>query len=304
MSLKTKRWISLLAAALLLLPLSGCGSPEKKLQKEDAAIRAAMEQAGFGYGDKLAVYDNARQQYTYHRYELPASLQAEKPEEIGAFVELNPIDMDENGNPVSIGLRFAFDQDLQFNFFIHDGTVDLNGFGDRDKYPLLKTPRIGADGDSWKMLTQWMEKLRPILLCLYELNGRGGDPAAGGGDKLICYDRDAGKYTYRFVPEGMAPRSEAEIGAVFAYSVTVVEAEGEYNGVGKVRGTSELMDWELLDAVTGETLNSGQFGGDAPFLILGYNGNPNAGFTEQISTMDITEMLSALWKEMGRKWVE
>ena len=78
--MKTKRWTSAVCLLLCLLLLSACGSPEKKLQKEDAAIRAAMEQEGFGYGDKLAIYENALQQYSYHRYELPASLQAEKPE--------------------------------------------------------------------------------------------------------------------------------------------------------------------------------------------------------------------------------
>ena len=302
--MKTKRWTSAVCLLLSLLLLSACGSPEKKLQKEDAAIRAAMEQEGFGYGDKLAIYENALQQYSYHRYELPASLQAEKPEEIGAFVGLNPIDMDDKGNPTAIGLRFAFDQDLRFDFYVRDGNVDVSGFGDHDKYPLLKELRIGAGGDSWQMLTKWIERVRPMLLCLHELNARGGDLAAGGGDRLICYDRDAGKYTYRFVPEGMAPRSEDEIGAVFSYSITVVEAEGDYNGVGKVRGTSELMDWQLLDAVTGEILDSGQFGGKAPFVILGYNGNPNAGFTEQIGSMEITDMLAEIWRSMGRVWHE
>ena len=45
---RTKRIISVLV--LLSLLLSACGSPEKKLQKEDAAIRAAIRPPNPGSG--------------------------------------------------------------------------------------------------------------------------------------------------------------------------------------------------------------------------------------------------------------
>ena len=298
---RTRRIISVVVLLSLLL-LSACGSPEKKLQKEDAAIRAALEQEGFGCGDKLAAYDFARKRYSYHGAEIPESMQAEKPEEIGAFVSWSTTGTDENSFPTSIRIRFAFDQDLDFNFYIHDEDVQIIEYGDRDKVPYLREVRLGSDGDSWEMLRRWMDSLRPVFLCLHGLNSRGGAPEVGGGDKLICYDRDAGQYDYRFVSEGMAPRSEAEIGTIFSYSISLVDAEGEYNGIGTVRGTSELLDWELLNAITGEVLDSGEIGGEAPFVILNYNGNRNAGFKEEIGSMEVMDMLRELWLDRGLVW--
>ena len=53
--MKTKRTLCLLLSALLL---SGCGGAAQSAEeKENAEIRAAMEDESFGHGSKLAVYD-------------------------------------------------------------------------------------------------------------------------------------------------------------------------------------------------------------------------------------------------------
>ena len=121
----------------------------------------------------------------------------------------------------------------------------------------------------------------------------------GGGKKMVCLNRDSGAYDLRFVPYDGLPRGNEDVGYIFAYSITKVDVTGEYKDAGEVSGKAELMKWELLDAVTGEVLESGEFGGEAPFILFP---DERSGFDNEISYAEIQDMIEKLWRDSGRKW--
>ena len=83
----------------------------------------------------------------------------------------------------------------------------------------------------------------------------------------------------------------------------MVPAEGDYIKHGRIRGLSEKMEWELLDAVTGEVVDSGEIGGQAPGVLVFYTGDPEAGFTEYLTIESVDAQMSSAWERMGRRWI-
>ena len=152
---RLRRALAFIISALIICSfLSACGDPYKKLRKEDAQIRSAMENADFGHGDKFAVYDHVTQLYSFSAQKIPDELRAKKPEEIGAFIHYDE-DGPDGSSPVSMRLIFAFDRDLDFNFMVLPTEVDVICTPPKEKQVAYREPGLSEARDTWAMLRRW-----------------------------------------------------------------------------------------------------------------------------------------------------
>lgn len=271
---------------------------EPDLEAEDAEIRAAMAGENFGMGEKLAVYDEELDQYSYHGAYLPEKLRASAPEEIGAFVSYVPVVVEQPEYGYLLRLRMAFAQNNVREIYVQ--ALDLEELSD---FTQLGTPDIPTDH-----LGMWLENAMQIaaenrghLLLLERLN-RGETLQSGGGTKLLCYDRDAGIYVDQYLIPPQAAQSEAEVGYILSFSSSWTEVSGEYEHLGKVTGRAELLDVEIVDAATGEVLDQTQLGGRAP-LLIDYREGSEPGFSEPVSFSEVQEYLQNAGERLGLSWL-
>ena len=286
------------AAGSLMDWLNTLASPAgQSASGEDAEIRAAMKKEGFGYGTKLACYDWTVEKYSYSGAAIPDRMRAASPDEIGGFIDYHPADLDASGTPKVTTLRFAFDPEIEYMIGDMGGSFSIttSSLNTLKNYDIPYTDT--KPGGFWDKLWRFFEQARPILAYLTRLNS-GHTPAPGGGNRMIARNLDSGSYYASYVPREMVARSDEELGYIMEFSISKVAVQGDYKKIGKVSGKADKMTYTILDAVSGEAVAGGTIGGEAPFVILGYNGNPDNGFDEVLSPDTVVRELLSRYLDM------
>ncbi len=291
--MKCRKLFSVLLILALLVSQAGAAS-----SSEDREIRAAMAGENFGYGTKLACYDWTTDTYSYDAVAIPEEMRAKTPEEIGGFISYHPADLDEDGMPkTATTLHFAFNPEVSYMVGSMGSDFDITCMTDDPRLTYDSPWRDEGEGGFWDKLWRFYQNARPVLLYMTQVYG-GHEPQPGTGNRMIARDVNTGEYNFRFVPREMVARSDEELGFLMEYTITRVEASGEYGSIGTIRGHAERFDYTIRDLRTGEVIDEYHVGGGAPFVIFGYNGDPDNGFDEQISPDEV--VMQILSNDMDR----
>lgn len=340
-----KKYVLILLAAALAgaLVLSGCGgsapaapaptaaptaeptaepTPEpiptpdpavlEQMRREDAVIRAAMEDEDFGLGEKLAIYDEKEDLFFFHGAWLPDGLRAETPEEIGGFLFYHSVytggmsqeRAEKLGMLVeSVGLADPAGSEKAVASvggllpeFIDASTKVKYSSGTEstlEEWLRLKFPPIlkAAEENRAKQL-----RVRARKELLERLNDPAQTVEFSDGKLFVGYDEVAGVYTMDRVPEGFRAWSADEVGYIFSFRSTWGTESAQYKDLGWVNVPVETLVVRILVASDGQPLDVFSINMHAPAYL-------NKDMMEQhVTSTDVLIKLQELYQKHKMEW--
>lgn len=297
------------------------------LEEEDAAIRAAMAEEGFGWGDKLAVWVEEDDQYSFHGAWLPDELRAETPEEIGAFLHLRGNEGDVFsvvlygavpnlgfGNEGVLGGEGSISADSRFYCPLREvngdtmvGDMTLSAFLE-EYFPQLLEAQVQKDrsNKAWAReneIREYNDQRRENQKTLLEtLNDPSRTVEFGGGTLFVGYDEETGEYTQERIPESLQASTMEEVGYILSYAGTWEIETKSYllsGATSKIRTFDvplERLMVRILDAATGKEIAFFRKDAYAPLSVL-----TEAELGKQYASIDETALRNA-FLESGLEW--
>ena len=259
----------------------------EQMRREDAAIRAAMENEEFGFGDKLALYDEKEDLYFFHGAWLPDGLRAGTLEEIGGFLGYC-YDLSVEGMPEDVAAKLG---SLVSDVCLMEpngkvwATANIGGLlqeyvdgTTKAKYSSQGTRKEGLLGDwietvfpsmqdDYRKAVENQNKWQSLNALLDSLNDPSQTVEFTDGRLFVGYDEDAGEYTMDRIPENLRSWDVDEVGFILSYRSVWGTEGAQYEKQGWVEVPVETFTARVLIASTGQTLDTFTISMHAPTLL-------------------------------------
>ncbi len=282
------------------------GQRRTEMAAEDKLIREAMEKEGFGFGDKLAVYVDADDQYSFHGAWLPEELRAETPEEIGAFLYYELY----GGQVSSVRVEGAGAEIPAYKYHLWailddnppleevDGSTALYEAGTLEEFLAEKVPLVleqqaemlrDQEEREQKKLKEAQQKERldssrqKQLLDL--LNDPSQSPEFGNGAYFVGYNEDKGVYEMGRVPIALRTSFLEEVGYILSYSSSWTTKTGKYTS-GELEVELETFKGKILDADTGKVIGTFTKKATLPYVVTTRNGKADPQYIWESTILD------------------
>ncbi len=290
------------------------------IDSEDQIIRSAMEEDGFGLGDKLAAFIDEK--YTFNGAYIPDQFRAQSPEEIGGFLIYK---VTSSGCDLQLLGAYGYSPDDPTAFetayrshvygICHYGSsyesVSYANYSQGD----LNDCRFSFSTDNKNMMpdaeqrnemSEWLEAQIPLMLTfdrllaeIDQLNIASENNLSGTEFGFIGYDENLPLYTQAKLPQclQLIPVSDAKY--TMSYRSSWDTDSKEYKHYGMLDVPVEVLEARILDNATGLELADFTVRAYAPRLLTIHNGEPEK---QMVKKEDILEAIKKELLDLGEEW--